>query len=132
MVSICGKTSHDDGFIVEDTLLTVVPSKELEGAFNGKFHALKAHILQPQKRRYYSDKIKCICELMKEITPFSITVLVQSIILGIIFFGFLLDPLLGIWIVIIYFFVIGTFLTYYYFSNVSICQQYKTLSRKAK
>ena len=71
-------------------------------------------------------------KFMKEVTPLSITILVQSIILGVIFFGFLLDPLLGIWTVIIYFFVIGTLLTYYFFSNVSLCQQNKIQIRKAK
>lgn len=47
MTLILAEVSHDDGFIVADTLLTVVPSKELEGPFNGRFHALKAHILSP-------------------------------------------------------------------------------------
>lgn len=60
---------------------------------------------------------------MNTITPISLAIFTQAVILGMIFFGFLLDPLLGIWMAIIYFFVIGTFLTYYFFSNVSICRK---------
>ncbi|CAM4389729.1 MAG: hypothetical protein LEGION0403_FIIPPAGN_02639 [Legionella sp.] len=45
MTLILAESSYDDGFIVADTLLTVVPSIEFEAPFNGRFHALKAHIL---------------------------------------------------------------------------------------
>lgn len=40
MTLILAEVSHDDGFIVADTLLTVVSSKNNSGPFNGKFHAL--------------------------------------------------------------------------------------------
>jgi len=53
--------------------------------------------------------------LMNKITSLLITILVQSFIAGIIFLGFLLDPLLGIWAVGIYFSIICSFLTYRFF-----------------
>lgn len=37
---------------------------------------------------------------------------IQGCIAGLIFFGGLLDPLIGLWIVGIYFFVIGVYLMY--------------------
>ena len=43
-----------------------------------------------------------------------ITILIQATVLGMFFVGFLMDPLVGIWVVGIYFFVIGTFLVYRY------------------
>lgn len=45
MTLILAEASLDDGFIVADTLLTVVPSKYNTGPFNGKYHVLKVHIL---------------------------------------------------------------------------------------
>jgi hypothetical protein len=45
MTLILAEASHHDGFIVADTLLTVIPSKYNSGQFNGKYHALKVHIL---------------------------------------------------------------------------------------
>lgn len=45
MTLIITEIDSDDGFIVADTLLTVVPSKFNSGPFNGKFYALKTHIL---------------------------------------------------------------------------------------
>jgi len=45
------------------------------------------------------------------------TFLVQLIIIGLFFLGFLLDPLLGVWIVGIYFFIGSTYLTYYFFHS---------------
>ncbi len=48
------------------------------------------------------------------------TILVQSIILAIVFIGFLLDPLLGLWVVGIYFFGAGTFLMYQFIKNLNL------------
>jgi hypothetical protein len=45
MTLILAEAGLCDGFIVADTLLTVVPSKYNTGPFNGKYHALKVHIL---------------------------------------------------------------------------------------
>ncbi|RUQ89020.1 hypothetical protein ELY11_02985 [Legionella septentrionalis] len=59
-----------------------------------------------------------------------ITILFQALIAGLIFIGFLLDPKLGLWIVAIYFFVITTFLTYFFFSRVSIGKFSSCLSLK--
>jgi hypothetical protein len=56
---------------------------------------------------------------MNKITSILITILVQLIIVGLVFLGFLLDPLIGVWIVGIYFSVIGSFLTYYFFTHQS-------------
>ncbi|OCH97851.1 hypothetical protein A8135_01110 [Legionella jamestowniensis] len=57
---------------------------------------------------------------MKSITIFLMTILVQSIILAIVFIGFLLDPLLGLWVVGIYFFGAGTFLMYQFIKNLNL------------
>ena len=45
---------------------------------------------------------------------FVFALVVQICIAGLIFFAGLLDPLLGLWIVGIYFFIIGTYLMYRY------------------
>lgn len=38
---------------------------------------------------------------------------IQSFFMAIAFFGTILDPLIGLWVAAIYFFVIGSFLTYH-------------------
>ncbi|WP_146751419.1 hypothetical protein [Legionella feeleii] len=48
MTLIMAESDKDDGFFVGDTLLTVVPSLEKSGPFNGEYHALKLHILSPK------------------------------------------------------------------------------------
>jgi len=50
----------------------------------------------------------------KKTTAFLLALVVQICIAGLIFFAGLLDPLLGLWIVGIYFFIIGTYLMYRY------------------
>lgn len=52
---------------------------------------------------------------MNKMASILLTIAVQLTITGIIFFSFLLDPLIGVWIVGIYFFVIVSFLTYRFF-----------------
>ena len=53
------------------------------------------------------DKIKCIL----------LVIFVQSFFAALIFFGFLLDPLIGVWVVILYFLLIGSILMHIFFSN---------------
>ncbi len=45
------------------------------------------------------------------------TALFQLLIATIFFLGMLLDPIVGLWIVVIYFSVIGTFFIYKYFER---------------
>jgi hypothetical protein len=56
---------------------------------------------------------------MNKITSILITLLVQLTVVGLVFLGFLLDPLLSIWVVGIYFSVVGSFLTYYFLSRTN-------------
>lgn len=42
-----------------------------------------------------------------------LTAVIQVCICALVFFGFLLDPLIGVWIVSIYFFGVGSFLTFH-------------------
>lgn len=53
-------------------------------------------------------------EWTSKITAILLVVLIQFFIVALVFFGFLLDPLIGVWVVAIYFLVIGSFLMYYY------------------
>ena len=52
---------------------------------------------------------------MNKMASILLTIAVQLTITGIIFFSFLLDPLIGVWIVGIYFSVIVSFFTYRFF-----------------
>lgn len=51
---------------------------------------------------------------MNKINAFLLTLIIQCCIAGLIFFGGLLDPLVGLWILGIYFFGIGFYLMYYF------------------
>lgn len=53
-------------------------------------------------------------EWTSKITAILLVVLIQFFIAALVFLGFLLDPLIGVWVVAIYFLVIGSFLMYYY------------------
>jgi hypothetical protein len=48
------------------------------------------------------------------INAFLLALFIQIIIAGLFFLGGLLDPLLGLWVAGIYFFVVGFYLTYRY------------------
>lgn len=50
----------------------------------------------------------------KKIKALTLALFIQFCIAGLIFLGGLLDPLLGLWVVGIYFFVIGFYLMYRY------------------
>lgn len=41
------------------------------------------------------------------------TLIIQMCFIGLFFFGSLLDPLIGLWVAGIYFFVIGSYLMYH-------------------
>jgi len=47
-----------------------------------------------------------------KVKAFILALLIQLCIAGLIAFGGLLDPLLGLWLAGIYFFVVGFYLTY--------------------
>ena len=57
---------------------------------------------------------KIILNTGKKIKAFVFALVVQTCIAGLIFLAGLLDPLLSLWIVGIYFFIIGTYLMYRY------------------
>ncbi len=57
---------------------------------------------------------------MSVLASILLTIIFQLLVIFLVFLGFLLDPLMGVWIVAIYFFVIGSFLTYYFFSHIPI------------
>lgn len=50
----------------------------------------------------------------KKISVFLLALVIQICVAGLIFVGGLLDPLLGLWVVGIYFFIVGTYLMYRY------------------
>ncbi|EHL29989.1 hypothetical protein LDG_8041 [Legionella drancourtii LLAP12] len=54
---------------------------------------------------------------INRITSVLLSIVVQLFFIGFVFLGFLLDPLIGLWIVAFYFFVIGSFLIYYFILN---------------
>lgn len=41
-----------------------------------------------------------------------LTLVIQLFVVALFFLGFLLDPLIGIWVVAVYFFVVGSFCIY--------------------
>ncbi len=49
-----------------------------------------------------------------EIQALLLAVFIQLCIAALVFFGFILDPLIGFWIVGIYFFIINFYLVYRY------------------
>lgn len=48
------------------------------------------------------------------LNAFIFAFLIQVCIAGLIFTGMILDPLIGLWVAGIYFFVVGSFLLYHY------------------
>ena len=50
----------------------------------------------------------------KKIQALILAILIQTLIAGVFFVGGLLDPLLGLWVAAIYFFVVGSYLMYRY------------------
>jgi lipopolysaccharide export LptBFGC system permease protein LptF len=51
---------------------------------------------------------------MNQIKSILIVIVIQFFFAALTFVGFLLDPLIGVWVVAIYFFGIGSFLMYCY------------------
>lgn len=47
-------------------------------------------------------------------------IITQALLIAIIFFGFILDPLLGVWATVIYIVVIGSLLMFSFFLNPSV------------
>lgn len=47
-----------------------------------------------------------------KVKAFLLTLVIQLFVVALFFLGFLLDPLIGIWVVAVYFFVIGSFCIY--------------------
>lgn len=54
---------------------------------------------------------------MNKVKAILLTIVIQLFFLVLVFFGFLLDPLIGIWTVSIYFLIIGSFLLYFFVLN---------------
>ncbi len=50
----------------------------------------------------------------QKVSAFLLALIIQICIAGLMFMGGLLDPLLGLWVVGIYFFILGTYLMYQY------------------
>ncbi|MFA5961019.1 MAG: hypothetical protein WC785_10955 [Tatlockia sp.] len=53
-------------------------------------------------------------DVKKKLNAFLMALVMQLCIVVLVFFGGLLDPLLGLWVAAAYFFVIGTYLMYSY------------------
>lgn len=82
------------------------------GTISTKYHLLCFLILQKNGVLIFLLGSELKLNTGKKISVLLLALVIQICIAGLIFVGGLLDPLIGLWVVGIYFFIIGTYLTY--------------------
>jgi hypothetical protein len=59
------------------------------------------------------ENMKVAARWKKRIEAFLVTMVIQGFFLALFFFGFLLDPLIGVWAASTYFLLVGTLSIYF-------------------